>query len=132
MVRIPIEFEEFDEIKSMLTQLSSHLARMEQKMDKLYELVVLLLDKYAKVQQELAEALAKPPVGQDEIDAAAAKAAELQSKLDQFLAEEAIEDADEASKEAKIAELVSMLSPLEPPVVEPAPTEPPVEEPVVE
>jgi len=112
MIRIPIEFEEFDEIKAMLGQLSSHLARMESKMDKLYELVVLLLDKYAKLQQELADALAKPAAGQEEIDAANAKAAELQAKLDQFLAEEAIEDADEASKAAKIDELVSMLSPL--------------------
>ena len=118
MIKIPIQIEEIEEVKFLLGQLSGYLARMDAKMDKLYELVVLLLDKYAKVQQELAEALAKPPVGQDEIDAAAAKAAELQAKLDQFLAEEAVEDADEASKEAKIAELVSMLSPLEP-VVEP-------------
>jgi len=63
----------------------------------------------AKLQAELVEALSKPPVGQEELDAAKALAAEYQAKYEALAEQKAADDEAEKVEDAEAAELDSEL-----------------------
>ena len=63
----------------------------------------------AKLQAELVEALSKPPVGQEELDAAKALAAEYQAKYEALAAQKAADEEAEKVEDAEAAELDSEL-----------------------
>ena len=63
----------------------------------------------AKLQAELVEALQKPPVGQEELDAAKAELAEYKAKYEALAAQKAADDEAELAEDAEAAELDSEL-----------------------
>ena len=79
-------------------------------LEQLKQVVIAVLSKIAELKKELADALAKPPVGAEELAAAKARAEAAEAKVTQLEDALATLQSEDAAEDGAISEVLTQLS----------------------